>query len=264
MGELKKRVITGACLAPVIALLFYILPQFWFLLFLALVCVVAVYEASSLATVPMRYLVTPLVVLGIAPLYFRFFQIFMLWVMASACTMIAMKAFSRGEDTGKANRELVGWIGVILFGNFFIILPVFYIYLLKELGTVFPLILLVSIWASDTFAYFIGKKLGKHPLAPLISPKKTIEGLIGSILGSMLIITASHQILGLTIMPALIVGAAMGLLGQAGDLLESACKRVFGTKDSSALIPGHGGLLDRIDSFTFTAPFLYTYLVWTT
>ncbi|HBL23722.1 MAG TPA: phosphatidate cytidylyltransferase, partial [Deltaproteobacteria bacterium] len=137
------------------------------------------------------------------------------------------------------------------------------LYLLKELDPLFPLILLVSIWASDTFAFIIGKNLGKHPLAPQISPKKTVEGLLGSALGSLAVTTAAYQLLGLSIAGALVVGAATGILGQAGDLLESACKRVFNTKDSSQLIPGHGGLLDRIDSFIFTAPFLYTCLVWT-
>jgi len=263
LGELKKRVITGVCIAPVIAFLFYILPQLWFLLLLALVSAAAVYEAASLAGTSMRYVMAPLVVLGFAPLYFRFFQIFMLWIMALVCIMIIIKVFARKTDAEKANRDLIGSVAVVLFGNFFIVLPFFYIYVLKELDALFPLILLFSIWASDIFAYAIGKRLGKHPMAPQISPKKTLEGLLGAILGSMVIMTAAHQLLGFTIAKTLIVGAVMGILGQAGDLLESACKRVFETKDSSSLLPGHGGLLDRIDSFTFTAPFLYTCLVWT-
>ncbi len=115
--------------------------------------------------------------------------------------------------------------------------PLLLFYLLKELQALFPLILLLSIWASDIFAYGIGKKFGKHPLAPRISPKKTIEGLMGATLGSLIVITASHQLLGLSVPAALGVGAATGVLGQAGDLLESACKRVFNTKDSSQLIP---------------------------
>lgn len=263
MGELKKRVITGLCTAPVIAFLFYILPQFWFLIFLAAVCAVALYEASRLVRASMGYLIAALVILGLAPLYLRFFQIYMLWVMALICILIVIRVLARKTPADAANRELISSSAIALFGNFFILLPFFYIYLLKELDNLFPLILLFSIWASDIAAYFIGKNFGKHPLAPQISPKKTVEGLFGSILGSMAIAAAAFQLLGITVTRALIIGAAIGILGQAGDLLESSCKRVLDTKDSSSLLPGHGGILDRIDSFTFTAPFLYICLVWT-
>ncbi len=263
MGELKKRIITGICIAPVIAFLFYILPPVWLLTLLLAIAVVALLEAASLAGCHMKYLIAVLVVAGTVPLYLRFFQIYMLWMMASAFIVIAIKVFDRKASPESANRDLTGQTALVLFCNFFILIPFFYLYLLKELDGLFPLILLFSIWASDIFAFGIGKKFGKHPLAPRISPKKTVEGLAGATLGSLVVITASHQLLGLSIPAALGVGAATGILGQAGDLLESACKRVFNTKDSSQLIPGHGGILDRIDSFTFTAPFLYTCLVWT-
>ncbi|MDD3845806.1 MAG: phosphatidate cytidylyltransferase [Syntrophorhabdaceae bacterium] len=263
MGELKKRVLAGICIAPVIAFLFYILPPVWLLVLLMAICVVAVLEAASLGGYHMRYLIAVLVIAGTVPLFLRFFQIYMLWVMASAFIIIAGNAFNRKTPVEEANRDLTGQTALVLFCNFFILVPFFYLYLLKELGEMLPLILLVSIWASDTFAYAIGKRFGKHPLAPQISPKKTVEGLAGSALGSLVVITASYHLLGFSIAGALVVGAATGILGQAGDLFESACKRVFNIKDSSQLIPGHGGLLDRIDSFIFTAPFLYTCLVWT-
>ena len=263
MGELKKRVITGICIAPVIAFLFYVLPPVWLLALLLIIAVVALIEAASLAGCHMRYLIATLVILGTVPLYFRFFQIYMLWMMASAFIVITIKVFDRKASLEDANRDLTGQAALVLFSNLFILIPFFYLYLLKELDGLFPLILLFSIWASDIFAYGIGKKFGKHPLAPRISPKKTVEGLLGAALGSLAVITASYQLLGLSIPAALGVGAATGVLGQAGDLFESACKRVFNTKDSSHLIPRHGGILDRIDSFIFTAPFLYTYLVWT-
>lgn len=263
MGELKKRVITGICIAPVIVFLFYILPPEWFLVLLLVICVVALLEAAFLAGYHMKYLITGLVIAGIVPLFFRFFQIYMLWVMASAFIIITVKVFDRNSPVEEANRDLTGQTALVLFCNFFVLVPFFYLYLLKELDKLFPLMLLFSIWASDILAYAIGKKFGRHPLAPRISPKKTVEGLLGSALGSLAVITAAHQLLGFGIPTALVVGAATGILGQAGDLLESTCKRVFNAKDSSQLIPGHGGLLDRIDSFIFTAPFLYTCLVWT-
>ncbi len=263
MGELKKRVITGICLAPVIALLFYFLPAVWLLVFLLAIGVIAVIEAAGLAKVPMKPFIAVLVIAGIIPLFKEKTEYYLLWIMASVAIVIILKIFDRKTPAEKANRDITLQIALVLFGNFFVLIPFFYLYLLKKQGILFPLILLVAIWASDTFAYFIGKNFGKHPLAPRISPKKTIEGLVGSALGSLIIITAFHKWLGFDICAALGTGFAIGILGQAGDLMESACKRVFNIKDSSGLIPGHGGMLDRIDSFIFTTPFLYSCVLWT-
>ena len=262
MGELKKRVIAGVCLAPVVALLFYFLPPVWLLAFLLVISVIAVNEASALAGVPMKFFVAVLTASGVVPLFMDRLQYYPLWIMASIVIMILIKVLDRKAPVDRANREITRQAAVILFGSFFILLPFFYLYLLKKQNTLLPLILLVSIWASDTFAYFIGKNFGRHKLAPQISPKKTVEGLAGSALGSLLIITVCHKWLGFSIYAALGVGVVTGILGQAGDLMESACKRVFNIKDSSGLIPGHGGILDRIDSFIFTAPFLYSCVLW--
>ncbi len=263
MGELKKRVITGMCLAPVVALLFYFLPADWLLILLLIVGIIAVNEAAALADVPMKVLVAVLVIAGAIPLYKGHYQYYPLWAMASIVVMILIKTFDRKTPVDAANREITLQAAVILFGNMFVLVPFFYLYLLKKENTLFPFILLLSIWASDTFAYFIGKTFGKHRLAPQISPKKTVEGLAGSALGSVVIIGAFHTWLGFDLGAAIGIGIAAGILGQAGDLMESACKRVFKIKDSSGLIPGHGGMLDRIDSFIFTAPFLYSCILWT-
>lgn len=263
MGELKKRVITGICLAPVVALLFYFLPAEWLLVLLLIVGIIAVNEAAALADVPMRVLVSALVISGAVPLFKGQYQYYPLWIMGSVVLMVLVKIFDRKGAVDAANREITLQAAVIFFGNMFILVPFFYLYLLKKENALFPFILLLSIWASDTFAYFIGKNFGKHRLAPRISPKKTVEGLAGSALGSLVVIGAFHKWLGFDLGAALGIGIAAGILGQAGDLMESACKRVFKVKDSSGLIPGHGGMLDRIDSFIFTAPFLYSCILWT-
>ena len=116
-------------------------------------------------------------------------------------------------------------------------------------------------WAADTTAYFVGRAIGKHPLAPHISPKKTWEGSVGGMLGSLLVAYAFHGWLSIPI-PHLLAMATLGnIAGQMGDLLESAYKRSAGVKDSGAMLPGHGGVLDRIDALILCIPVIWYYLV---
>jgi len=116
-------------------------------------------------------------------------------------------------------------------------------------------------WAADTVAYFVGRSFGKHPLAPHISPKKTWEGSVSGLLGSLLIAYAFHFWLAIPL-PHLLVMALLGnIAGQTGDLLESAYKRSAGVKDSGGLLPGHGGILDRIDALILCIPVIWYYLV---
>lgn len=116
-------------------------------------------------------------------------------------------------------------------------------------------------WAADSVAYFVGRSFGKHPLAPKISPKKTWEGSVGGLAGSLLIAYASHFWLTLPL-PHLFAMAFLGnIAGQMGDLLESASKRSAGVKDSGGLLPGHGGILDRIDALILCIPVIWYYVV---
>lgn len=114
--------------------------------------------------------------------------------------------------------------------------------------------------AADTAAYFIGRQFGRTPLAPTISPNKTVEGAVGAVVGSSLM---AAMVLALLPPPgydremALIAGPAIGVVSQVGDLIESMFKRVYGAKDSGWVIPGHGGVLDRIDSLVL--PLVFTY-----
>lgn len=116
-------------------------------------------------------------------------------------------------------------------------------------------------WAADTTAYFVGRAMGKHPLAQHISPKKTWEGSIGGIIGSLLIAYAAKFFLSIAL-PHLLAMALVGnIAGQMGDLLESAYKRSAGVKDSGSLLPGHGGVLDRIDAQILCIPVIWYYFV---
>ena len=120
---------------------------------------------------------------------------------------------------------------------------------------------LVITWAADTTAYFVGRAIGKHPLAPHISPKKTWEGSIASMFGSLLVAYAFSFWIRIPLPHLLIMAAIGNIAGQMGDLLESAYKRSAGVKDSGGLLPGHGGILDRIDALILCIPVIWYYLV---
>ncbi|MGB7845194.1 MAG: phosphatidate cytidylyltransferase [Candidatus Acidiferrum sp.] len=130
-----------------------------------------------------------------------------------------------------------------------------------EDGRLLLLFALAITWAADTTAYFVGRAIGKHPLAPHISPKKTWEGSIAGMFGSLLVAYAFSYWIKIPL-PHLLVMAVFGnIAGQMGDLLESAYKRSAGVKDSGGLLPGHGGILDRIDALILCIPVIWYYLV---
>ena len=123
------------------------------------------------------------------------------------------------------------------------------------------LLLVLGVWAYDTGAYFIGNRFGRRRFLSHISPSKTYAGLIGGLAATTAVVTALLAGLGQPPVAALILGPLLGLAAQAGDLVESMLKRAAGAKDSGTLIPGHGGILDRIDSFLFAAPVVTLYVV---
>lgn len=137
-----------------------------------------------------------------------------------------------------------------------------YLYLLRTLpdGWIWLIFMLAGTWSSDTFAYFVGRAFGKRRVAPVLSPKKTVEGMIGGIFGSTAAGFAFALIYPfLPVIEILVLGFLIGVAAFVGDLLESALKRQAGVKDAGNLIPGHGGVLDRFDSALFTAPLVYYY-----
>jgi phosphatidate cytidylyltransferase len=124
------------------------------------------------------------------------------------------------------------------------------------------LLLVVCIVVSDSAQYYTGRALGRRPLAPSISPKKTLEGAIGGLVFGTAAMLAGGRIVfpAASVLMLLLVGASISALGIVGDLFESLLKRSAGVKDSSSLIPGHGGVLDRIDSWLFAAPVYYVFV----
>ena len=260
MNDTKQRVLTTLCLAPIIVALFYLLPARWFFVLLALVACLSIYELITMSGIGERYLVLFLAILGFVPLYTQSIHIFLMWLLFSPVIFLITQ-FLQGENIKKdnVNLNIMRGVSTLLLSEIFIVLPLFYLYLLKDVNSIFPLLLILALWASDIAAYFLGKTFGKKLLVPRISPKKTYVGLLGAIIGPMIIMALSSEFMGTGIVESTIIGAFIGVLGQIGDIFESAGKRVCDVKDSSSLVPGHGGMLDRLDSLIFTAPFLYHY-----
>lgn len=153
----------------------------------------------------------------------------------------------------------ISWFGALYVG-----ILMGYIWKLSTLPHHFRVILfaLLLTWANDSGAYFLGKFCGKHKLAPLLSPNKTWEGFIGGFLATILVSLAGCWIMpGYSLSQYVGLGIAVGLMAPVGDLFASGIKRGFNIKDFGRLIPGHGGVLDRLDSFMCVAPLVYLLIV---
>jgi phosphatidate cytidylyltransferase len=154
--------------------------------------------------------------------------------------------------------------GISSSGLLLVAFPLTFAVRLHGLGEQGPRLLLFALvitWVGDTVAYFVGRAVGKHPFAPHLSPKKTWEGAIASFVGSLLVGLAFTRWLNAPPAHLLAMAAAGNIAGQVGDLLESAYKRSAGVKDSGGLLPGHGGILDRIDALILAIPVVWYY--WT-
>lgn len=182
------------------------------------------------------------------------------YVMLAACYIAASRlAFDAGMM-----REL-GFVTAlricIYVGGF-----LSYAVLLRGLdqGMEWTLLALIAVMATDTTAFLVGRAIGKTPLAPNISPGKTREGAAAGFLGAIAATTGAALVMGLGVIiwEALILGAIVGVMAQLGDLVESRIKRNAEVKDSGWLIPGHGGILDRIDSIVFALPAVYYFVIW--
>ncbi len=162
----------------------------------------------------------------------------------------------------RALAEVLPAVGISAAGLLFVALPLSFVVRLhaaKPEGPKLLLFALVLIWAGDTLAYFVGRSVGRLPMALKLSPKKTWEGAAANLLGALLVAVVFAR--WMTVEPRhLLAMAALGnVAGQVGDLLESAYKRSAGVKDSGMLLPGHGGVLDRIDALILAAPVVWYY-----
>ncbi len=155
---------------------------------------------------------------------------------------------------GELGAHLVGRMAMTGFGVLWIPVGFAYMLLIRELnhGMALAILLLACTIVSDTFAFFVGKAIGRHSMAPRISPKKSVEGAAGGLLGAIVAALIFRMYSPwLSTREAIVLGLIIGIVGQWGDLFESTFKRDFRVKDSGRLLPGHGGILDRFDSVLF-------------
>lgn len=179
----------------------------------------------------------------------------LLWLLLLGLAGVAIELLFRGLTTEEA--------AVRFFAPWYIGLPLGLLTAVHAAhGRMATVLLLATVVVSDSAQYYAGRTFGRHPLAPRISPKKTIEGALGGLVAGTLFMAAAGSRVLVGESPAWLAatGLLVVVLGIAGDLFESRLKRLAGVKDSSALIPGHGGVLDRIDALLFVAPVFFLFL----
>ena len=172
---------------------------------------------------------------------------------------------SIGLATRRPLHEVLPSISASAAGLLFVAFPFSYLVRLNDLapaGRQLVLFTLSLVWAGDMLAYFVGRGLGRVPMAPALSPKKTWEGALGNMLGSLLVAVFFARWMQVDVVTLMVIAGVANVAGQAGDLIESAYKRAASVKDSGRLLPGHGGVFDRIDSLILATPVVWVLYQW--
>jgi len=265
---LKQRILTAAILIPLVYLAIYQLSQVYFAWVMTAVLILAGWEWANLSGYTKNwqrilYILAILFVLILTCLSVVI-PVYVMIIGAFWWSLITIGLFIiRSKPKLPA---LPHWS--IVLGGFLVLIPFWHALVILHGNPDLLLYMLLMVWTCDTAAYFGGRQWGKHPLAPIISPKKTMEGLWTAMVVTVILAFAlvwfvfvpSELPLSwiLPVLPLIIAAVA-------GDLFESAAKRIQGVKDSGQLLPGHGGILDRIDSLTAAAPvFTCSVLFWKT
>lgn len=267
---MKTRVLVGVVGIPAIILIILFAPVWVFGILVGAISAIAAWELLHCVKpdLPLRMVVYAAVGALLLPLCtslgsYELVERFVLWALVVIMFCEVMVTFRGEERMDFSNVTLVAFAGFIL--------PMLFTTLvrldMREPGWAYVFLPFVAAFSSDSGAYFAGMALGKHKLAPNLSPKKTIEGSIGGFLAAIVLVLVYGLILklcGMTVnfLILAIYGFFGSLAGQLGDLAFSAIKRQHDVKDYSHIIPGHGGILDRFDSMLFIAPMMELLLMW--
>ena len=261
----KTRVLSSLILVPILFVVVWLLPPAYFTGLAVFAAALGQYELYGMAkargimpqTAAGIVLGSLIVINFYRPLY-PYVGGPLFWTTLCMLAVMVMRLFSRRAVEGALEDIAVTAAGIfyvaLLFG--------FQVAILGGSGKRWLVFLYLVIWASDTGAYYVGTAFGRHRLYEKISPKKSIEGLMGGMLAAMIIamLCTVWLVPSFGLLEAAVLGAFLAAFGTVGDLVESLIKRSSGVKDSGSLIPGHGGILDRMDSMLFAAPVLFYYL----
>ncbi len=288
-----KRFLTALVLIPLVLLAVFMAPVWLFTGLLSLVAIQCTREFLSIVEahgfIPMRRLTIGLVALCFLPyilsgshFFHSFFgeetgNIFVLFLFPAAPLLLMIASMRRVNP-----KDALPGAACSILGFFYVGFTLWFLILLRNdvFGSLFLLYLFIVVWSGDIFAYYVGRSIGKHKLAPQLSPQKTWEGAIASVLGSVMLgafflielqpiydklflfklvppigfVGWSSPIPRFPVWFAIFCTLVINIAAQCGDLVESAFKRGAGIKDSASILPGHGGLLDRLDALLFAAP----------
>ncbi len=260
-----SRVIVGIVAIPIVVAVIFFLPAIFFVVLIMAVTGVGLYEYFSLVPEALPLSLKGMFALmgGVLPLIS--YHGAPVWGIGWLLLILVMlMVFSMGILTDY--KKSFSLVGGNLLGFVFVALPLSVslpIIKWHPYGRGWVLWLVLVVWAGDTGAYYLGTRFGKHKLYPRVSPKKSLEGVVGGLVSALAVgVLAALAIpTGFRLREILILPLILLILGQLGDFAESMLKRGAGVKDSSRILGGHGGVLDRIDSFLFTIPFFYFYLL---
>lgn len=267
LGNGATRTIVAALAVPFVLAACYF-GNIYFLIFTLFIGVLSFYELSKMFENKQASVLLCVGYAGTAGIilntYFEFMNQQHLILIIVLLALIIELFRNKGSAINNVGSTLLGILYPGLFASFVLAIREFYKSeeLLYNQGGYMIIAILISIWFCDSAAYFIGCAIGKHKLYPRVSPKKSWEGAISGFVFSIVGFSISKLIFfdNLSWGDAIIFGVIIGIIGQIGDLIESLVKRDAGVKDSSNLIPGHGGVLDRFDSLLITAPVVYLYM----
>ena len=275
---MKTRVITAAVGLAVLAVVLAFFDTIAFDLVLSAICLLAIHEVFSamgfgkkqwylyVAAIPCTLLVMLTSSQAVRTLILPFS--FLLVLFFNVCQIAHVHTLDFGKLSGYI---YFSWVIVFCFYSLIHLKRCLPFAQFRYDAIYFILLILCFAWGGDTAAYFAGRAFGKHKLAPIVSPHKTVEGAIGGIFGSILagcvltavysVLSAHYNVITLQVQPRhylilVVMGAIASVLGILGDLFASSVKRQVGIKDYGTIFPGHGGILDRFDSVMFIAPFV--------
>ena len=271
MKELLIRVAVAVVGIPLLVFLVW-QGGYFFLAFIVVVSLIGQWEMLAMLKAKSLFPNSPAgYLLGLSVIGMTFTGYHAGWLIVLVALLLYLFGAEMFRNRGSANLNIAGTLLSVAYPPLFLSALLFLRNHIDQMfadpppatGAIFVLTVMVSIWVCDTMAYFVGVRFGKHRLFERVSPKKSVEGGLGGLAGAFLVfgIVGHWQWLPITFTQMILFSLIVGVFGQFGDLVESWFKRDAGVKDSSHILPGHGGMLDRFDSLMFVSPlFLLVYL----